>query len=114
MPMNRGAAPRDSTRDGGGRAIGLFSSADSHWATCPARQKFGRQAAQPEQPKHRAYFGAAYDRTTDRWHWTISVHTNNHAKEVARSTVTFPTAHDANTAWKTVAEQLKRAEPSRV
>lgn len=43
MPMNRGAAARESSQDLAGRTIGKFSSADSHWATCPARAKFGRR-----------------------------------------------------------------------
>jgi hypothetical protein len=42
MPMNRGAVARDQVQGEGGRIIGLFSSSDSHWATCPASTRFGK------------------------------------------------------------------------
>jgi hypothetical protein len=43
MPMNRGAVARDHVEDGRGGTVALFSSADAHWSTCPARQKFARR-----------------------------------------------------------------------
>lgn len=43
MPMNRGAVPVKSENEPGTqRVIAFFSSADSHWSTCPARASFGK------------------------------------------------------------------------
>ena len=61
------------------------------------------------RPTHRAYMCSDYDAAADRWHWTIRVHTSNHATEVARSIPTFPTEHDANVAGKGVLRQLRHA-----
>ena len=99
MPMNGGAKPMDAI-DGPPRE-GVFASADSHWATCPKREQFKKSA-----PPHRAYFGSDFDPVTSRWSWTITEHTNNHAKEVGRSVITYPTQHDANVAAKALLKQL--------
>jgi len=43
MPMNAGAKPlRVEVDRATGYTIGIFSSRDSHWATCPARSQFSR------------------------------------------------------------------------
>lgn len=45
MPMNAGAVPRRSEKDPATwRVIAFFSSADSHFATCPKRAEFSRKA----------------------------------------------------------------------
>ena len=38
MPMNAGARP--TTVEGN---VGIFDAGDSHWATCPARARFGQR-----------------------------------------------------------------------
>jgi hypothetical protein len=43
MPMNRGAVARDHVQGPDGGLVALFSSADAHWSTCPARKKFGKR-----------------------------------------------------------------------
>lgn len=44
MPMNRGAVPVKSENESETRrVIAFFSSDDTHWNTCPARQHFGRR-----------------------------------------------------------------------
>lgn len=44
MPMNRGAVPLKSENDPQTRrVIASFSSADSHFATCPASKRFSHQ-----------------------------------------------------------------------
>ncbi len=43
MPMNAGAQPiRTEIDRTTGSVVGFFSSADSHWSTCPARARFSR------------------------------------------------------------------------
>ena len=42
MPMNRGAEA-GRVEFFGDDPIGTFNSADSHWATCPARQQFSHR-----------------------------------------------------------------------
>ena len=45
MPMNRGAVPVKSENEPATmRVVAFFSSADSHFSTCPAAGKFGRRA----------------------------------------------------------------------
>jgi hypothetical protein len=41
MPMNAGATATRLERDGD-LVIGVFDGRDSHWATCPARDRFHR------------------------------------------------------------------------
>lgn len=44
MPMDVNAVPvKSEVDDQNGRVIVYFSAADSHWATCPASQRFGRR-----------------------------------------------------------------------
>jgi len=44
MPMNAGAVPRKSESDPHTRrVIAFYAAADSHWATCPAADDFGRK-----------------------------------------------------------------------
>ena len=46
MPMNAGAVPRKSqNHPETGRVIAFYSSADSHWNTCPDRQQFVKARA---------------------------------------------------------------------
>lgn len=43
MPMNASAVPRRSEpHPSTGRVIVFYAAADSHWATCPAREQFRR------------------------------------------------------------------------
>jgi hypothetical protein len=44
MPMNIGARPVRLEEDPAThKVIGYFESSDTHWATCPARDRFGRR-----------------------------------------------------------------------
>jgi hypothetical protein len=105
MPMNAGAvAVRRETDRHSDRDFAFFSSADSHWNTCPDIASFKKKATLV-----RAYFSADYVPATNRWHWIILVNDRSHSKEIARSVPSYPTEHDANVAAKDVQLQLKNA-----
>lgn len=45
MPINAGAVPRRTEREGEGkrRTILFLAAADAHWATCPKRAQFSKR-----------------------------------------------------------------------